>query len=1183
MGKLTTSAAHSGSQSFTTEALFEQGMALHQQGQLKQAKQIYEQVLQQAPKHFDALRLLGVLELQSGHPLQALACIDAAIQINPNRADAYYDRGVTLFDLKRFEDAVASYDIAIARDANYADAYLSRGNALFTLSKFEEAALSYERALQITPDHAGAYSNWGAALYELQRWAEALDCYNKAIELQPHFVDALCNRGNAMLELDRTDEALADYRKVLELQPDHAKAYCSRGNAFLAINQLAQALESYDKAINLQSEFAEAQANKSRVLLLSGNFQLGWPLYEWRWRVGNLAGGARFAKPLWLGEEDIANKTILLHAEQGLGDTIQFCRYAKLVKAKGARVMMAVPPALLALLEGLDGVDEWVIENQSVPAFDYHCPLLSLPLAFKTDLNTIPSPGAYLKTNAQKCNTWAQRLGEKTKPRVGLVWSGSTIHKNDRNRSMRLQEVLQHLPAGCEYVSLQKELREIDKEVLASSSVKFYGDELLDFTDTAALCAQMDVVVSVDTSVAHLAGALGKTTWLLLPYAPDWRWLLDRDDSPWYASMKLYRQGADRQWAAVLRRVAADLTLLAQPMSGALFEEGLALFQQGQLKQAKQVCQQILKLKPKHVDTLRLMSVVESQLGNVDLALQMIDAAIQVNSHSPEAHYDRGLLLSQLKRQDEAVICYDKAIALQPGYVDAHLNRGNVLFALGRFEDAIVSYEKVTEILPNHVGAYSNRGVAFFQLQKWNDALVSYKRAIELGDHSPDAFCNLGGALHALERFEEAIESYGRAIELQPNYVKAICNLGGSFLEAGRLDEALASYDKAIQLEADCAVAFCNRGSVFLKLNRLEESLENHDKAIEFEPNHVNAHCNRGNTLLALGRLDDALESYDKAIGLEPEFASAYFNKSIVLLQMANFQQGWLLYEWRWKDKHMLATVRQFKQPLWLGEEDIANKTVLLHAEQGLGDTIQFCRYAKWVKAKGARVVMAVPPALLLLLEGLEGVDEWVIDGQALPAFDYHCPLMSLPLAFKTELNTMPSPNAYLQADANKCNTWAQRLGEKTKPRVGLVWSGSTIHKNDRNRSMRLQEVLQHLPAGCEYVSLQKEVREADREVLASSGVRHYGDALVDFTDTAALCELMDVVVSVDTSVAHLAGALGKVTWLLLPYVPDWRWLLDRDDSPWYASMKLYRQGADRQWAAVLQQVAADLVLLVGR
>ena len=275
---------------------------------------------------------------------------------------------------------------------------------------------------------------------------------------------------------------------------------------------------------------------------------------------------------------------------------------------------------------------------------------------------------------------------------------------------------------------------------------------------------------------------------------------------------------------------------------------------------------------------------------------------------------------------------------------------------------------------------------------------------------------------------------------------------------------------------------------------------------------------------------------------------------------------------------------RPFTQPLWLGTESLAGKTILLHSEQGLGDTIQFCRYAQLVAELGARVLMEVPEPLVGLLKDVRGVSHVIVRGSPLPTFDYHCPLLSLPLAFKTNLNSIPCSTKYVHADPVKLTHWTSRLGEKRHPRIGLVWSGRTEQKNDHNRSIALAALIPHLPADCQYVSLQKEVRKIDKPMLESStNILHFGDELHDFTDTAALCELMDVVISVDTSVAHLSGALGQPTWVLLSFNPDWRWLLERDDSPWYPSIKLYRQPRVGDWDSVLVKLTADLAQLRSR
>jgi hypothetical protein len=312
--------------------------------------------------------------------------------------------------------------------------------------------------------------------------------------------------------------------------------------------------------------YAEAHYNKSHALLLLGEFDKGWGLCEgWRWKVEELikAGGGKrnFSQISWHGQKSLAGKTILLYSEQGYGDTIQFCRYVKLVANLGARVILEIQTeSLRGLLSDLEGVAQLVKGNE-LPDFDFQCSLLSLPLAFKTNIKTIPASASYLNSDAINVAQWKTRLGEKAKPRIGLAWSGNTAHKNDNNRSFPLSSLVKHIPTGFQYVSLQKEVRDVDKPTLqARPDILNFANELNDFSDTAALCELMDIVISVDTSVAHLAAALGKPTWILLPFMPDWRWLLDRTDTPWYPSAKLYRQEAAGDWNGVFERVGADLT-----------------------------------------------------------------------------------------------------------------------------------------------------------------------------------------------------------------------------------------------------------------------------------------------------------------------------------------------------------------------------------------------------------------------------------------------------------------------------------------------------------------------------------------------------------------------------------------------------------------------------------------------
>jgi len=544
------------------DAYLQQGLTFHNAGQLDQARVIYEDILKVDAKNFDALQLSGNLAFQTKNFDSALKLLTEALTIDNTNASVYNNLGNVLKALMRLEEALASYDKAIELRHDYAQAHSNRGNALKELNRLKEALVSYEKAIEFKPDYAEAYSNRGLVLKELKYLEEAMVSFEKAIDLKPGYAEAYSNRGNVLLSLNHLDDALSNYDKAIELKPDYAQAHSNRGLVLQSLNRIEEALLSFDKAIHLKPDYAEAFFNKSLALLVMGDFHNGFKGYEWRWKSESIkknAGERLFTQPLWLGYESIANKTILLWSEQGLGDSIQFCRYAKFVKRLGARVLLEVPQNLIALLDSLEGIDILIGQGASLPEFDYQCPLMSLPLAFKTEPNSIPSLSPYLKSNAEKRELWGQRLGEKSKLRIGLVWSGSAGHKNDLSRSLRLKQLQEYLPSNFEYVSLQKEVREEDKTALTNSAIKNYSEQLIDFTDTAALCDLMDLVISVDTSVAHLAGALDKKTWILLPFSPDWRWLLDRDDSPWYESIKLYRQGRDREYGTVLRRVESDL------------------------------------------------------------------------------------------------------------------------------------------------------------------------------------------------------------------------------------------------------------------------------------------------------------------------------------------------------------------------------------------------------------------------------------------------------------------------------------------------------------------------------------------------------------------------------------------------------------------------------------------------
>lgn len=437
-----------------------------------------------------------------------------------------------------------------------------------------------------------------------------------------------------------------------------------------------------------------------------------------------------------------------------------------------------------------------------------------------------------------------------------------------------------------------------------------------------------------------------------------------------------------------------------------------------------------------------------------------------------------------------------------------------------------------------------------------------------------------GLAAAAAQDFEGAIGLYDRAIEADPSRAETYYKRANALKDLDRFDEALAGYNEAIERKADYAYAFCNRGFVQHRLGLLDEASRSYDRALELEPTDAFTHYNRALLLQDYSLWPEALAAYDQAIVCNPEFPDAYLNRALASLYMGNFEKGWRDFEWRWKNAVRLSIgeVRNFEQPLWLGEQPLAGKRLLLHSEGGLGDTIHFCRYATFCAAQGATVIMEIQKPLLGLLGTLEGASQLVVKGSPLPAFDYHCPLMSLPLAFKTTLDTIPGPASYLRADPAKVMQWRTVLGERRCPRIGLVWSGNPNNPLDPHRTTRLADWVEHLPPEFQYFRLQRDLRDEDAPTLeSSSNIFSVDDELLDFTNTAALCECMDLVLSVDTSIAHLSGALGQKTWVVVPYTPDWRWMRDRETSPWYPSVKLYRQKVAGDWKELFIRVAADL------
>lgn len=1124
---------------YPTARLFRQAVAGDWSGVFERMAAEIGRMTTRPDEHAGALHRQGIEAFQSGRTDAAVDLIRQAVAIHPAYAEAHYNLGVILSATGKLEDAVAAYRASMAAQPT-GKACSNLANALRELGRWDEALAAYTQAVALAPSSAEARSNLGNALKDVGRSEDALAAYRRAVELQPEYAYGHSNLGTELMELDRLDEAIAAFRRAVELLPDFAEGHYNLGNALMGNGDIEGAKAALRRAIALNPDHAEAHWNYAHALLLNGEFHHGWEEYEWRWRRADVAE-EHFAAPRWAGE-DPRGKTILLHAEQGLGDTLQFVRYAPVLAAFGAKVVVRAPRSLKRLL-GTVAEATVVADGDPLPPFDLQCPLLGLPRM----VEAIPAEVPYLAAEAERVEAWRRRLPTDGF-RIGIVWQGDPRARIDRGRSPPLAAFapLARVP-GVRLVSLQKnhgldQLAALPEGMTVTTLGPEFDAGPDAFIDTAAVMMSLDLVVASDTSVAHLAGALGRPVWVVVKSVPDWRWLMERSDSPWYPTLRLFRQTTAGDWNGVFARVAEALAHVVRPVPEML-AAALKQHRAGAFAEADALYRHILTVDPGHAGALHFKGVLASQTGRMDESIGLIRRSVAINPNVAEAHYNLGVVLMTVGRLDEAMAAFRHTIAVKPAYADAHFNLGTVLMGQGRADEAIAAYHRAIAVKPGHALALSNLGVALKSQGRLVEAVAAYRQAVAADGTYAETHGNLGHALLALGTLDEAAECYRRAIALRPGNAGAHVDLGGTLLDLGHPDEAIAEFRQAIALR----------------------------------PTHAVAHCNLGSALMAKGLVDEGARSFRHAIDLDPDNADAHWNSALVLLLQGDFARGWDEYEWRWRTTAGGPKRRDFPQPLWTGER-LDGRTILLHAEQGLGDTIQFVRYCPAVVGRGGTVVLEVPSSLRRLLGHIPGVTV-IGDGDPLPRFDVHCPLLGLPRAFGTGLDTIPAEIPYLAAEPERVAPWRERL-PRDGFRVGIAWQGNPSAKADRGRSPPLAAFapLAAIP-GVRLVSLQK--NDGLDQLAAVPTVMALGpgfDAGPDaFIDTAAVMTGLDLIITPDTSIAHLAGALGRPTWVVLKAVPDWRWLMGREDSPWYPTTRLFRQTAPGDWGGVFERVAEAL------
>jgi tetratricopeptide (TPR) repeat protein/ADP-heptose:LPS heptosyltransferase len=964
----------------------------------------------------------------------------------------------------RLAEAELLYRQLLAQNPNHADALNQLGYLLYQTGRYEPALENLQRAVELNPLAAEFHNNLGLALVALKRGEEAVAAYEKAIDLQRDLPEIHYNLANAYVSLQRWDEAETSLRQALQIRSDLPDGWTVLGNILTRRGDLPQAIAALRTALEKNPQSAAAHFNLSCGLLKAGRLVEGWTHYEWRDRKSVGLSNLALPQPLWKGE-DLRGKTILLYTEQAFGDAFQFVRFAPVVARLGAKILLGCRAELARIFASVADTQAVIVSGQSLPDFDLHCSLLSVPGILNTSLETIPASVPYLRAEAPAAARWRELLAKESGFKIGLVWGGSK--QPDPDRSIPLSEFadLGQIP-GVRFVSLQKgPAAEEARHPPPGLSLTDWTADLHDFADTAALISQLDLVIAVDTSVAHLAGAMGKPVWVLLQNVSDWRWLEGRDDSPWYPTMRLFRQPVQGDWKTPLRRIQAQLYSMV----------GASLYQANRLPEA----------------------------------LQAMRGAAAANPKSWEYHSNIGLILTAMDRFDEAAEALRHGLAAEPKSAPLHFN--------------------------------------------------------------------LGVALRRRGNVPEAIAEYRQAIALQPNEPQYHQNLATSLAHEGDTPAAAAEFEKAIALRPDFADALYGLANAQMTMEQPEAAVIVLQKAVQLTPSDAEGWHTLSDALRRAGRCTEAIVAAEKAVALNPDYHLAHNHLGVLYLLTGDFRRGWSHCEHRLKLQSPGVFRPTFTQPAWDGG-NLHGKRILLYPEGGFGDTIQFSRYAPLVAQRGGKVILGCGPALARLFQTISGVTELAVSGVHVPDFDVQCPMMTLPMLLDTTLENVPADVPYVHADPRAAEQWRRRLPAERVLKIGLVWAGNPKMSNDHIRSIPLRRFahLAKIP-NVWFCSLQK--GPAGQQVAGAKEMQlaDFTAELNDFADTAALVANLDLVIAVDTAVAHLAGALGRPIWMLTRFAPDWRWVLDRDDSPWYPTMRLFRQTRSGEWDDPIDRLTAAL------
>lgn len=1145
---------------------------LLEQGRLDEAIATYQKILEQNPNDYEIHKGLGKAYLSQNQFAIADQHFQQAIKLTSDNAELYFECGNAYFAHKKYHEAVSFYEQAIQLDASFLNAYDKLVNALLEQQKKSEAINVLENFVSITPDKASIYNQIGCLHYDQSNYQQAIAAFEKGLEFLPNNTALLYNRGNALQAIDENNAAILDYqnvlaqnpqdvnvlfnygcvlqkqekfgdavikfREVLKIQPDHKGAQCNLGFALQANQQTEAAIEEYRKLISLDPTNADNHCNLAISLLINKDFKNGWKEYEWRLKKFP----ALNSFDIWQGRSLKSGEILLLWSEQGFGDSLQFVRYAALFYAKGYIVKIATSKPLIRLFEKcLQCPSEIInIDQDDLSGYENHIPLASLPKFFQTSDETIPALIPYINPPTEISPHL--KLPNISGKKIGLVWASGAGNANYKIRTLNLSllfgafsDLFDSTQVSFWSLQVGKDATQI-QPWLHHSNVNDLSPLLKDFYDTASVIQQLDLVITVDTAVAHLAGAMGKPVWILLPFVPDWRWQLDREDSPWYPTARLFRQPKRNDWLASLLKIRK------------------ALHQEFNLE-----------LPP------------ENWMSNISEENEVV-----LNQNGAAFYIDLGQSLAEQGKIDEAIATYEKALLLEPRNVDL-LNRLAVIFYnQSNYDSAAAYFIRAIAVQEDNPDLYYNLGTIYLIQKKHQEAIDAYEKVLKLNPSHGGTLHNISIALTAEHQYEKALEYLKKSQVLDPSNADTLCQIGNVLCEQKSYEQAIQYFQQALYKKPNTPGLLYNIATCYQYWGRHQEAIQYYEKTLRLEPHNHAAQYNLGNALQDMCRFEESIEAYRKAIAIDANNAGVHLNLGLLLLLTGNFEQGWSEYEWRFDPLH--PELKTISTPMWDGQP--IEDELLVWYEQGMGDSIQFIRYLEVLQEKGIKVIVSTAQPLIKLFKNCLKTPITVLNQESedfsANQYKYHVSLMSLPHILKTRANSIPNAIPYI-LPPQLCKS-ELILPTVSGKKIGIVWASGTANTGlYARKSIDISLLLRYLQDAInnQLVSVWSlQVGQDSHQIqpwVDNQSIFDPTPFIEDFYDTASIIKQLDLIITVDTSVAHLAGAMGKAVWLMLPFVPDWRWQLERHDSPWYPTVRIFRQHQKGDWNSLLREIKQEL------